>query len=180
MQDAASPMGCIAQWQFCNAKGQCGDLASFADALASAVLMFDGIKEDIWNGTDPSGATALRFNWFEAVISQAIDLREVLESLGAFSLLSHQSLDQGFMGPLPDNQWQLDVIHWWGTILSSYQAAFVNVANGPNDASLMPYTLLPTSSYADTLCRNQVRLSSSKRNHLLLDALDLENANPSR
>lgn len=38
------------QYQYCNAKGQCGDLASFADAFTSAASFFDMTSETLWDG----------------------------------------------------------------------------------------------------------------------------------
>lgn len=157
-QDAASPMGCVMQFQYCNAKGECGDLASYVDAIATAAPFFDLTTEDMWVGTsEPISASASRFLWFGNIISSAIDLNYLLQSLGASSLLSQQSLQQGCMGKLPDNQWQLDVTHWWGTVLAALQAAFINTAIGPNDAALMPYTTFPNDTDSKTLCNNQVR-----------------------
>lgn len=157
-QDAASPMGCIMQYQYCNAKGQCGSLASSVDALSTAAPFFDLSTEDIWAGTlVPISASARRFSWFESILSSATDINYLVQSLGASSLLSQQSLQQGFMGQLPDNQWQLDVTHWWGTILASLQSAFINTAIGPSDASLRPYMMSPNDTDSKTLCNSQVR-----------------------
>lgn len=155
-QEAASPMGCTSQYQFCNAKNQCGDLASFEDASASAYVAIFGTLDGVWGDDGPVTPATLRFVRYQAMISTTIGLVDLISSLGTLALTSHQKLPHGFMGPLSDNQWQLDVTHWWGTILASYQEAFVNAANGPSDASLLPYAQLPTNSYAKTLCNNQV------------------------
>lgn len=85
-EEAASPMGCVEQFQYCNAKGRCGNLASFADAVASAALVIDGTEKGVWDGSDPVGATSLRFSGYETIISSSVDLAGVLQSLGAFSL----------------------------------------------------------------------------------------------
>lgn len=150
-------MGCVEQTQFCNAKGQCGDLASYWDALDSATLVITGSTPGVWNAApDPLGENLSRFSWFANVLTMAIDLITLVEVLGSGSLITQQKLMQGVMGPLPDNQWQLDVTHWWGTILASRQAACVSPATGPSDASLLPYTEPPDDVYRKALCINQV------------------------
>lgn len=156
-QEAASPMGCIMQYQYCNAMDQCGGLSSFADSSTSASLAFYGTIDGAWNDDGPVTPTALRFVWYQSVLASAlVGLGDILASLGGLSLISHRSLEHGFLGPLPDDQGQLNVAYWWGTTLASYQEAFINAANGPQDASLLPYTQSPADSHAETLCNNQV------------------------
>lgn len=46
--EAASPMGCIQQYQYCNADRQCGELTSFTDAMASAAPLLNTTLEMIW------------------------------------------------------------------------------------------------------------------------------------
>lgn len=157
-EEAASPMGCVEQTQFCNAMGQCGDLASYWDALDSASLVIAGTTEGVWDAPPLKlSANLSRFSWFANILTVGIDLITLVEVLGSSSLISQQRLMQSYMGPLPDNQWQLDISHWWGTILASRQAAFVSTATGPNDPSLLPYTAPPNDTYTKRLCANQVR-----------------------
>lgn len=98
-QDAASPMGCIMRYQYCNAQGQCGDLASFADAITSAAPFFDLTTKDIRAGTFvPISASARRFSWFENILSSATDINHLLQSLGAFLAIIAAEPLAGFHG----------------------------------------------------------------------------------
>lgn len=60
------------------------------------------------------------------------------------------------MNNVPDNQWKLDVTHWWATMMAAKQAAFVNTARGPTDQTLLEYTETPENAYMEEICNNQV------------------------
>lgn len=77
--------------------------------------------------------------------------------LGPEALTSLKYISQGTMGPIPDNQWQLDVEYWWSTYLSSLQAGVVDTARGPSDPRLNPYKVQPLNSHMQNMCNNQVR-----------------------
>lgn len=66
-------------------------------------------------------------------------------------------LGNGLMGPLAENQWQLDVSYWWSTYLASLQAGVVNTARGPSDPGIDPYKEQPDNSYMREMCNNLVR-----------------------
>lgn len=46
-------------------------------------------------------------------------LLDIVYQLEPFSLASESTTTGGAIGPIPKNQWQLDVEHWWATFLSS-------------------------------------------------------------
>lgn len=157
--EAASPLGCTQRYQYCDSSRKCGSLASFSDALDSASPLFHLSPSDIWTGvrsSHPPDPTTARFDLFQATIRSSSGLYDLLTALGSSSLLSPQKFTEGFMGPLPDNQWQLDVSHWFAIRLASLQAAFVNSAHGPKDDALLPYTLRPDDEYQRAMCKNQV------------------------
>lgn len=159
--EAASPMGCLQRYQYCNSEKKCGNLASSADALTSASPLFHEATSDIWSGglLESNGtldATRSRFNMFQLMLVSAFSLYDVLNVLGSSSLLSPQRLASGYMGPLPDNQWQIDATHWFDMRMAALQAAFVNDARGPSDESLLPYMLGPDDKYQQSMCNNQV------------------------
>lgn len=154
--EAASPMGCIQQYQYCNADRQCGDLASFADAMATAAKFFNISQEMIWQNTNVSGRASSRFEWFEMIMFTSTEIRSMLKDLGSASLTSRQYYDAGHMSNVPDNQWKRDVAHWWATLMAAKQAAFVNAAHGPTDQALLEYTAPPGNSYMEDICNNQV------------------------
>lgn len=162
--EAASPMGCVQRFQYCNSSKECGRLASFIDAAISALPVFHMTPGQAWSGVDQDDqkdATARRFEMFQATMNDAQDPWVLLNALGPSSLLSLQQLMQGFMGPLPDNQWQVDVSHWFAVHMASVQAAFVNIARGPIEA-LRPYVTTPDNEYQREMCHNQVSNISNK------------------
>lgn len=163
MDEAASPLGCAVRYQYCDHNKRCGDLASFTDAtISSALNLFHFDPSYIWGPPQESheeDSTAKRFAWFQAITGSAADLYSMVNSLGSSSLLSSQHLMVGAMGPLPDNQWQLDVSHWFAIRMASLQAAFMNTARGPIDEALLPYATTTTDEYQRAMCNNQVSSS---------------------
>ncbi|KAI0513189.1 hypothetical protein F5B22DRAFT_277829 [Xylaria bambusicola] len=141
--EAASPLSCVEQHQFCYEalpKGkQCGPLASLVDSFSAAFDM------------SPSDAALGNLVW---VIDQTsgTSISEVINTLGAHALTSQRNLIAGNQGPIPANQWQQDVTHWWATSLAVQQSNFIENVVGPSDARLYPYVTPPQDS---TVCSNQ-------------------------
>lgn len=161
-EEAASPMGCVRQFQFCNpslSSNQCGPLVSWADAQVESAPLFGITTAEMQNETypNPSSAIGSRYAWLIQVLTWAQGtIESVILNLGPDALASLKELNDGIMGPLPNNQWQLDVRYWWATFLSSTQAAVVNAAHGPADPALDPYKVLPMNAHARDMCNNQV------------------------
>lgn len=157
--EAASPLACLQQFQFCDSsKTRCGQLGSWFDAQNSAGELF-GITLDAENpplDNDP----ASRFYWFVSLMSFAVSgLGGILLHLGASSLDSARSLYSGVMGPLPNDQWQLDVMQWWATYLAGIQAGVVSTTSGPMDLSLEHLRIKPYNEWIQHhICNNQVRI----------------------
>lgn len=157
--EAASPLGCVERFQYCNSSKNCGKLASFIDSTVSALTLFHIDPDDVMSGvyeTQRLDATARRFEMFQATLADSQDTSALLIALGPSSLLSLQHLMQGVMGTLPNNQWQLDVSHWFAVRLASIQAAFVNMARGPTDKTLLPYVETIGDEVQRVMCNNQV------------------------
>lgn len=161
--EAASPMGCLQRFQYCNSNMKCGSLASNTDAQTSASSLFHLTPGEFSSGllsSHGSDGTPSRFEMFLAVLSSSGGIPDLITSLGSSSLLSSQHFGQGVMGPLPNNQWQLDVIHWFAIRMASLQAASVNTARGLTDEALLPYVSGPSDEHQWTMCNNQVRNDS--------------------
>lgn len=160
-EEAASPMGCVRQFQFCNpslSSNNCGPLVSWADAQAESAHLFGITEAEMQKGSYPTSAIGSRYAWFAEVLTDAQGtIESVILNLGPDALASIKYLGDGIMGPLPSDQWQLDVRYWWATYLASIQAAVVNTAHGPTDAALAPYSILPFDSHVREMCNNQVR-----------------------
>jgi hypothetical protein len=158
---AASPLCCVQQYQFCNATGYCGPLAGFNEAVEGAVAFFNASQEIMNNSTYvPVGRMASRLNWYLDLINVPTQsLFNQLDSAGASALLSQQNIYNAVLGPIPNNQWQLDVQYWWATQLANVQASFVAAAIGPRSPVLREFSYLPGDSGAQSICDNQVGLS---------------------
>ncbi|KAI1744698.1 hypothetical protein F4680DRAFT_233535 [Xylaria scruposa] len=128
MDEAASPLGCVVQWQFCQPGPSdtliCGNLASFNDATSSFLT----------NAAHQNN----KLYWYLDIFYNAPGVWDIIDKLNAHSLLSQRTLIYGTQSPIPENQWQLDVAHWWATALAAQQASFVNTVIGPPDSFQIP------------------------------------------
>lgn len=168
--EAASPMGCVEQWQWCNAANpkdsDCGPLASLFDAFYGAAPVFN-VTSDTLHKYRPSSpdATATRLLWPALMqTNNPSTLALVLYQLGAKSLSSQAQMFSGLQLTLPTNQWQLDVTRWWHIILASVQTLFVNTAVGPTDPKLQQeLTIHPANDEERKLCNSQVRAPTHRQ-----------------
>lgn len=126
---SASPMGCLEQFQWCNTahprERGCGPLTSYYDALLGAAPFFNE-SNDFLDIQRPfsSDATSSRLIWpMLATGTYTTNLWTVLGSLGTRSLESQSSLYDGVQSPLPEKQWQSDVLQWWHIIMAALQTS---------------------------------------------------------
>lgn len=153
--EPASLLGCIEQFQYCvpgpSGNTSCTEPAGYYDTTAqlSALLglgtynaMIDGPVSGLWSswGSQQLGWTGL----------------DVLATLGSSSLLSRGSITDGVQGPLPANQWQLEIQHWFATSLTTLQASTVAIANGP-DPAFEGWLVHPNTTEELNSCQSQVR-----------------------
>lgn len=162
--EAASPIACLQQFQFCDAsESRCGPLSSWLDAQTGAADMFGTTADFVMNNEIPSAdnPTTSRYIWFVALLAMAVpQLNTVISQPGAKSLQSIEYLNAGYMGPLPDNQWQTDVTHWWATYLAGIQASVVSTSYGITDPSLQSVKFEPFNTWIQYhVCDNQVSRS---------------------
>lgn len=143
--ETISVLGCTMQHQVC-------DLGLSPDKrctqLASAIDQSEPLNsrwERILNIT----------TW---VSNSAVYMNTVVDHLGSSSLTSRYSLMSGLQGPLPDNQWQLDVENWHSIVLASFQQSSVRSASGPQDADVLgQYWQISNTKQQKQFCKNQVR-----------------------
>ncbi|KAK8128950.1 hypothetical protein PG984_010058 [Apiospora sp. TS-2023a] len=155
--EAASPLGCVEQYQWCRdpSLAQCGNLSGLTDALYSAASWFGLTSKDLEPERPilPTKMGSL-LQWAHQILfKHGAVLPHLIETLGPTSILSQTQ--QSFIFRIQDNQWQLDVTQWWYTRLASFQALFVNTAHGSTDSPDRPYTFAPKSEHEWNLCRNQ-------------------------
>jgi hypothetical protein len=149
IDEPASTLGCTAQAQFCNPtypKGTaCEPLRSWGDTTVPWA--------DFWN-KDQIDA----LNWATTTFQQEqVSISTLVNAIGTSVLAARYSLAGGLSGPLPDNQWQIEVEHLVGASLASLQGTLVEAANGPSAEGLKPYQVLPDTDVAKRMCINQVR-----------------------
>ncbi|OTA94888.1 hypothetical protein M434DRAFT_381929 [Hypoxylon sp. CO27-5] len=160
-QEAASPMGCIERWQWCNSayppETGCGPLTGSLDALYGAAHLFNLTVEDLAPDR-PSSPTAVgtQLIWPALIfLGNPQSIKYPLVHLGAKSLISQSQLSSGVQLGLSTNQWQLDVIHWWNTVLASIQASYIDTARGYNDPEVDPFKWLPLNEEEQRMCESQ-------------------------
>ncbi|RWA10841.1 hypothetical protein EKO27_g4264 [Xylaria grammica] len=140
-KEAASPLGCVEQSQWCNTayskESGCGPLASFYDSYVDAAVLFNLTEKDLSLTRDDS------------------EDKDRIGSLGAKSLSSQSKLEGGTQYRLPQNQWQLDVTNWWNGSLAHLQSVFVDTAIG----TTIP-TAGPLNDEERNLCNSQKILST--------------------
>lgn len=157
--EAASPMGCTSQYQFCNPSlpsNNCGPLGSLPDAQSQAAPLFGMSTADFEGTGEANGTMISRYQWLVYITGYAAtSVSYLINSLGPSALSSPRYLNTGVIGSLPDDQWKTDVKYWWAIYLASLQAGFVDTARGSTDPVLDPYKLLPFNSHVQEMCDNQ-------------------------
>ncbi|KAM7211788.1 hypothetical protein V8F06_012825 [Rhypophila decipiens] len=162
--EAASPMGCVEQFQFCRSHDmQCGPLAAWLDAIVGAAHLFDLTPEAIMNSENLEGEPtplASRFIWYTQILnymSLTASMIPIFPSSGKLS--SEDFLNRGFQFGLGDAQWQRDVSQWWSTWLSLLQIGFLDTAKGPpkgfDDFPEQVVIARPADAHMQDMCYNQ-------------------------
>ncbi|KAI9166398.1 hypothetical protein HJFPF1_02499 [Paramyrothecium foliicola] len=140
-------IACKSRYQFCNpnlpAQEKCTALATRRDAGVNLRAVF------------PDEAAYQRAYWLR-LASWALgnDMFVVSTTLGANSLRSRESFFAGIQGPIPDNQWQLDMQHWFEVGITSMKRAIVDSALG-NPKSAAKIFVRPSGGEQQKMCRNQ-------------------------
>ncbi|KAH8879807.1 hypothetical protein GQ53DRAFT_833851 [Thozetella sp. PMI_491] len=135
-EEAASPMGCVEQYQYCNAAlpegEQCGPLAGYLDAIAGAGPKFNLTRAEALSNHTATNKLGSRFLWFTNTLIRAAAMpKDILSTLQGQALLSKQTLYDGFQAGLATEQWKLDATNWWSIWLASLQGSFIIGASGP-------------------------------------------------
>jgi hypothetical protein len=158
--EAASPLGCADQYQFCDAAIDglegCGPLASLRDAIAGAAPLFNTSYAE-FTAHAASTERGSEFEYFTRTIyALQSTISGVFRQIGSKGLDSHRQLVNGLQAFLEPNQWQLDVMHIWDISRAAYQAAFVDTAYGPTDPNVLTVHTNYAGPYMSKMCNNQV------------------------
>lgn len=154
--EPASPLGCLSQEQLCNPSlpeqsRRCTNLTRPQTVGYESTVL----------GLFPQGSNSnARLDWaFNSIYYDSAHVVDVLDTLGAQALLARAGVKNALQGPLPTNQWQTEVEHWFNTTLASLQQSFVNLARGPDDDSVLEWLVRPMNSSTREAgyCKDQVR-----------------------
>ncbi|KAF2969823.1 hypothetical protein GQX73_g3789 [Xylaria multiplex] len=165
--EAASPLGCAYQVQICKGNvarnDSCGPLASYSDAWGGAAHLFGVNMEAIYNlETDQlikayaADEDASRFVWLLRMITNSqTDVTDIVTKISSQSLESSRSLVNSIQGPLPNNQWMLDITYWWNITLAVLQATFIDAAYGSTTPERARLQINATNAGQNSICQNQ-------------------------
>ncbi|KAI1344685.1 hypothetical protein F5Y15DRAFT_1042 [Xylariaceae sp. FL0016] len=151
--EPGSPMACTRKVQFCSpqipGEDHCTALMTMNDAYAKVSHLDE--------------AASQRMTWTIDALTSLLDNPEsVVNAMGEQSLLSRRTMVDGVQGPLPDNQWQLDVEHWHNVHLAAYQKLVVDVAAGSAATQLSAQWIRrPQNKQEMRLCNSQKVVSTA-------------------
>ena len=152
--DTASVMGCTAKYQICNPNAkegmQCAPLGGMTDLLNGFDALWGNESED----------RKLLMEWVYFVLNQGfLSIDAVVDIAGQSALSAAYGLGWSINGPLPDTQWEDEVILWHSASTASIQALFVDFANGPPN---LPAAISapPTTEQGRAFCTNQRIMST--------------------
>ncbi|OTA96309.1 hypothetical protein M434DRAFT_375138 [Hypoxylon sp. CO27-5] len=156
MSEAASPLGCIEQYQLCTTSpAWCSPLASLSDTHEAARRKLGNITTMAANGNVTTSVIYQRLEWLTRVQVAAFgDLYSVANILGSHALASQQRLTNSIQGPLVDNQWKVDITQMWEIGLAALQKAFLTSASNVSDPELAKAQLRPTNQEQYDICQN--------------------------
>ncbi|KAB2568801.1 hypothetical protein DBV05_g12525, partial [Lasiodiplodia theobromae] len=153
---ASSPLACKIQQQFCypalSGEAQCEPFSGMYDD--SGAYQFEERQK-------PS------YIWTATLMSQLHDIYNIASVLRTSALASKFYMQADIIGPLPDNQWQIDLEYMHNITLANLQSAAVSIAKGPSNPNLLQYVNPPTDSASKKLCKNQKVYSTAHFNFSL-------------
>jgi len=148
-------LACIQQYQFCNPSLEedksCTLLNGIFEAtrIASSTLF-------------PQPKDSERFLWsLGAIRDMAGGFNEFITWLKSGSLLASDYVSDIGQDGLPDNQWELELEHWFKFTMADLQRAVLDQATGPVIPEAMPFHSAPTSPAARAVCGSQKIRSDS-------------------
>ncbi|KAF2135754.1 uncharacterized protein K452DRAFT_362977 [Aplosporella prunicola CBS 121167] len=148
-----SVLACTSQKQWCISKDRCTQLLSNHDAAITAGDM-----------AGDEAALAL-FKWLAwATVQSGPSISMAVSTLGSQALMARDKMFGSIQGPLPDNQWQIEVEDWFNVVLANMQATYVDVATGPAEESAVRLLKRPSNKEEKFLCLNQKIRSTAYTN----------------
>ncbi|KAF2734239.1 hypothetical protein EJ04DRAFT_466936 [Polyplosphaeria fusca] len=129
-------LGCASQVQYCDANTQnrrCEPLRS----------VYANVTESISKVWTSQRQRDLVISFDRIFSATRMGILEIVASIGAAALRARYSLQYTISGPLPPDQWQLELEYWAKGMLASLQASVVTFVNGAPIKELEPYMYMP-------------------------------------
>ncbi len=146
--EPGSPLACKELEQYCvvGAKGRkCTPLESPGNAIPDILDLVDRDRQRMVS-------LALYDNLFRTDGNNG-----PLLLLGTHVLKARDRLNGPLLGPLPNNQWQLEVQHWHATAMAYLQATFLGSILGFEDPRFSHLVRHPNTTAEKELCRKSGR-----------------------
>ena len=139
-------MACTQKFQWCaltaSHDSRCTPLETYYDAYTSAL------------STLTDSLTPEQVDWIFSRLE--LTPSSVVDTMGTDSLLARRTLGGGMQAALPENQWQLEVEHWYQIALAGYQKIYVDVTAGPPSSYPEEWVQRPIGEGQINMCQNQV------------------------
>lgn len=152
-------MGCTEQHQFCDASGsqECTALSGYWEN--GKTTMFDGTQNEV-------------ASWLFYAIENNF-LWHMAGDLGGDALAASLFVSQGSWrdsSPLPDGQWQNEVVGWHQFIMARMQKLIVEIAAGPQIDSATGYTVADFGQYMEDFPRSELLIYDVCKNVKIRDS----------
>ncbi|KAI1738157.1 hypothetical protein F4680DRAFT_467639 [Xylaria scruposa] len=149
---AASPLGCAIQIQYCFG-GKTGTMN--CTRLSSIGMTNDQIESWAIEEKQKSLFRSMR----DIIAPGYANILDVIATLDRDILVSRVGTYAGWLGPIADNQWQLDMENLFSIWLATIQRRFLNAALGevPDDLS---FSTRPRNEADEMICTNQKIIST--------------------
>jgi len=152
-EEAASPLACVQQFQFCRGDAtsvdenrDCGPLGGWWDAFMGAGHLF-GVTDpyEIFNNPNSTNTPGNRFIWLIGTINYfAEQPNEIPLYASSRKLLSELRMVDGIQFGLYSDQWKRDITHWWSTWLTaSVGGKNLRAATAPLNKTGEPRSAMP-------------------------------------
>ncbi|GME54039.1 uncharacterized protein K452DRAFT_307625 [Neofusicoccum parvum] len=147
----ASAVGCTEQMQVCNPNSKTPE-ERCTSIMAKVDLTDTMIPRSFWAS---QRQRSLFWYFSRFMLGDRTQLTDLIDLLGVFSLTSRNSLRIGIQGPIPDNQWQLDMESMHAATLSILQGNIFDFAAGPSDPSVLSWLRQGSKKEFKYACENQ-------------------------
>lgn len=146
--DIVSVLGCTSRQQWCNptvnGEDQCQPLRGNSYSFYGEFPARNDKQRDI-------------YEWLSLTAQNMMQsTADLVATLGVSALTARFKVTDSIQGPIPDNQWQSEVLHWFSASMATLQDAFVANAAGAPYPDLGPYFSPPENPQQHGICTNQV------------------------